>query len=50
MLEKFLKILEKNNFPANRLIFEITESVLIQDIDGTIELLEHLELKIWVYL
>ncbi len=40
-LEKFLKILEKNNFPANRLIFEITESVLIQDIDGTIELLEH---------
>lgn len=39
-LEKFLKIIEKNNFPANKLMFEVTESVLIQDIDGTIELLE----------
>ncbi|HIP44331.1 MAG TPA: bifunctional diguanylate cyclase/phosphodiesterase, partial [Sulfurospirillum arcachonense] len=39
-LEKFLKIIKRNNFPANRLIFEITESVLIQDIDETIELLE----------
>ena len=39
-LEKFLQIIEKNNFPANKLMFEITESVLIEDINGTIELLE----------
>ena len=39
-LEKFLKIIKDNDFPANKLMFEITESALIQDIDGTIKLLE----------
>ena len=44
-LEKFLQIIERNDFPANKLIFEITESVLIEDINGTIELLEEFKVK-----